>query len=85
MSGKNGVALPNSILEFAPFLGNFATGYSRMPLLAGGTITGLIELIGLYSIALIIVCMPNMQQITWRTKLVAVILSFYFYCSRRSI
>ena len=49
-----------------------------MPLLAGGTITGLIELIGLYSIALIIVCMPNMQQITWRTKLVAVILSFYF-------
>ena len=78
MSGKNGAALPNSILEFAPFLGNFATGYSRIPLLAGGTLTGLFEMIGLYSIGIAIICMPNMGQTTWRTKLVAVILTFYF-------
>ena len=51
---------------------------SKLPLLGGGTITGLLEMLGLFSISAAIIAMPAMHELSQRVKLAALLATFYF-------
>jgi len=49
-----------------------------MKLLGGGSIMGVFEMLGLYSLLGVLVFMPAMHEMSTRLRTVALALSFYF-------
>jgi D-alanyl-lipoteichoic acid acyltransferase DltB (MBOAT superfamily) len=78
MVGLNGFALPSQVLSFLPFMRDIVENVSKLPLLGGGTITGLLEMLGLFSISAAIIAMPAMHELSQRVKLAALLVTFYF-------
>ena len=78
MVGLNGFALPSQVLAFLPFMRGLVDSVSKLPLLGGGTITGLLEMLGMFSISAAIIAMPAMHELSQRVKLVALFVTFYF-------
>ncbi|MEM7540212.1 MAG: MBOAT family O-acyltransferase [Pseudomonadota bacterium] len=78
MIGGNGFVLPAQIAKVIPWLPGFVTTTGTMPLLAGGTVMGVVEMLGMFAIMAVALSMPNLYEQRGWQKLLAVLLTFYF-------
>jgi D-alanyl-lipoteichoic acid acyltransferase DltB (MBOAT superfamily) len=78
MSGVNGFVLPAQLVQIIPGLSSFVDSVGTMKLLGGGSIMGVFEMLGLYSLLGVLVFMPAMHEMSTRLRTVALALSFYF-------
>lgn len=79
MAGLNGVTLFKQIVSMIPFIEPYVTVTGQMATLGGGMVMGFVEQTGLVLIsAFICFLLPNTQQMTENSKLLAVMLSSGF-------
>jgi hypothetical protein len=79
MAGLNGITLPGQIVSLIPFIGPYVNVTGKMATLGDGTVMGCVEQGGLVLIAAFICfLLPNTQQMTERSRLLAVMLSAGF-------
>ncbi len=78
MIGLNGAVLPAQIASMIPGISNIIEVTGSMPLLGGGTVMGVIEMIGLFSLSLFIVNGPNIYELSNRARFFALIATLYF-------
>ncbi|MBC2736703.1 MAG: MBOAT family protein [Desulfobacteraceae bacterium] len=78
MMGKNGFVLPAQILNIFPPLQGFVKSVGTMPLLGGGTIMGMVEMLGLFILSFVLINLPATHEMNARLKYFALIGSMYF-------
>ena len=77
MMDKNGMVLPSQVLNLAPFLKGFISGQGTVPLLADGTVMGLIEMTILIGIGLSLVFWGrNLYEMSQRRRVYLLIPTF---------
>lgn len=78
MMGMNGFILPAQIANIIPGIGDLVEQIGTMPLLGGGTIMGVFEMIGMFTLSCILLCLPATHEMSPRLKALALLGSFYF-------
>jgi alginate O-acetyltransferase complex protein AlgI len=78
MAGEHGFVLPAQVVNIIPGLSSLVTAVGTMPLLGGGTVMGVFELIGMFALSIILICLPASHEMTLRLRLIALTLSMYF-------
>ncbi len=76
--GLNGIILPEQLINNMPILGSFVSGVGKMPLLGGGTIMGVMEMVCMFSLMFVLLFMPATNEMSDRLKFASLMASFYF-------
>ena len=79
MAGRNGAYLPDQVLNAAPVLRRVFDGVGQVPYLGDSTVMGSFEILLMLLLGYGIVFLtPNLYQMSRRTRLIAVAISFAF-------
>jgi alginate O-acetyltransferase complex protein AlgI len=78
MAGQHGFVLPAQVINVIPGLAGMVNAVGTMPLLGGGSVMGVFELIGMFAMSTILISLPASHEMTLRLRLIALTLSMYF-------
>jgi len=78
MAGLQGFILPAQVAAAIPGVDAFVETVGTMPLLAGGSIMGVFEMLGMFSLMFVLIACPASQDMSNRLRVVAISLSAYF-------
>ena len=78
MMGLHGFQLPSQVAALVPGLDAIIETTGTMPLLGGGTIMGVFEMLGMFALMFVLIFLPASHQMKPRLQLAALTASFYF-------
>jgi alginate O-acetyltransferase complex protein AlgI len=78
MAGQHGFVLPAQVVNVIPGIAGLVKVVGSMPLLGGGTIMGIFELAGMFTLSAILISLPASHEMTLRLRIIALTLSMYF-------
>jgi hypothetical protein len=78
MFGFNGVFLPAQIASQLPGVESVVGIVGSMPLLGGGTVMGILEMLALFFLMSVIIFSPNVYELSNRMRLIILMATLYF-------
>ena len=78
MIGLNGFRLPSQVAAVIPGLDKIIETVGSMPLLGGGSIMGIFEMLGMFVLMFVLIAMPASHEMKPRLQLFALAASLYF-------
>jgi D-alanyl-lipoteichoic acid acyltransferase DltB (MBOAT superfamily) len=78
MFGFNGVFLPAQIASQLPGVESVVGIVGSMPLLGGGTVMGILEMLALFFLMSVIIFSPNVYELSNRIRLIILMATLYF-------
>jgi len=78
MLGLHGFVLPSQVAGIVPFLSAYIQTVGTMPLLGGGTIMGVFEMVGMLGLSVALLFFRSVHKMNNFSRLIALVASLYF-------